>query len=60
MSPGQPLANQRPGRLRAQGIYAGYHADRLAGLRMQLALLGIVTGPLGRILLEQLAGPTVQ
>jgi hypothetical protein len=60
MSPGQTIANKRAGRLRAEGIYARYLADRLAGLRMQPKLLGIVTSRLGRIFLEQLAGSTVQ
>jgi hypothetical protein len=60
MSPGQALANKRPGRLRAEGIYAGNHADGFAGLRMQPTLLGIVTGSLGRIFLEQLASTAVQ
>jgi len=60
MSPRQALANKRPGRLRAEGIYAGYLADRLSGLRMQPELLVIVTRRLRAVLLEQLAGATVQ
>jgi len=60
MFPRQALANKRTGRLGAAGICAGYLADRLVGLRMQPELLGIVTGRSRAVLLEQLAGPTVQ
>ena len=57
---GPGAREQRPGRPRTEGIYAGNHADRFAGLHMQPTLLGIVTGSLGRIFLEQLASTAVR